>query len=309
MDRLPARQRERVTAWTQQMRHRQALRTVLARFRAAQIAALPVKGITSAHTLYPDIADRLLTDIDLVIRPEDFDRIVGLAANEGWRIHQRMRAYRNIVFVVDGVCVDAQGFVAAPWLSRLSAEAMLARAQPSEALGFSHLIPDFDDHAVLLLLNLYKDKMIHAFTWSIRDVELLPRSVNFDAQRLVQRLEDVGASTIGWIVADWMLRERGAAEWGKVRNAIGLRAPRVTYASSLRWLVGIQPRGALALRLLSRMGADRPVDRVRAMTRMFWWQGEVWASQWGDAPFRRNPAGSLEGTFFDERMRTSKKSE
>jgi hypothetical protein len=53
---------DRLAAWTQHVRHTRALRTVLDRFAAARIPALPVKGIVSAKVLYDDVAERLLTD-------------------------------------------------------------------------------------------------------------------------------------------------------------------------------------------------------------------------------------------------------
>jgi hypothetical protein len=305
MDR-PSLLQNRVAAWTQQVRHTRALRTVLERFDAAQIPALPVKGIVSAHTLYSDVADRLLTDVDLKIRPRDFDGVLALGKREGWRVVQRMRAYRNVVFVVDGVCIDIEGYPGPPGLCRLTVDAMLERAQPSRALGFSHWLPDFDDHAVVLLLNVFKDKLVHAFAWSVSDVERLPASSEFDASRLASRLEEVGASTIGWIVADWMVRERGISVWSSVRDAIAPLPPRATYVGVIARLREMQPRGALALRILSRAGADHRVDRARALARMLWWQAEAWASRWGTVPFRRHAAEEIEGTIFAQGRRKAK---
>jgi hypothetical protein len=273
---------------------------VLERFQAAQIPALPVKGIVSAHTLYDDVADRLLTDVDLKIRPRDFDRVLAVVAREGWRTVQRMRAYGNVVFVVDHVYVDIEGYLSSPGLSHLSVDVMIARARASEVLGFPHLLPDFHDHAVVLLLNVFKDKLIHAFAWAVRDLERLPSRGDFDPVTLASRLDQVGASTIGWIVADWMVRERRVSAWSVVRNAIGEQPRRRAYVELLARLRKMQPRGALALRVLSRAAADRPVDRVHALARLLWFQGEVWASKWGDTPFHRQNPAHLEGTVANE---------
>jgi hypothetical protein len=274
---------------------------VLRHFDEGGIPALPVKGIVSAQTLYDDIAARILTDVDLRILPHDFDRVVALAARQGWRIVQRMRAYANVVFVIDGVFIDVEGHPSVPGLSRLTVDAMLRRAQPSSVLGFPHLIPDFDDHAVVLLLNVFKDKLVHAFVWAVRDLERLPLHRDFDPIRLVNRLREAGGTTIGWVVADWMARARNLSVWGEVRDAIGLRAPRPAYVALLTWLRERQPRGVLPLRVLTRLGADHRSDQARALLRMAWWQAESLASQWGDAPFHRNNPADLDGTISDER--------
>ncbi|HMJ52418.1 MAG TPA: nucleotidyltransferase family protein [Polyangiaceae bacterium] len=296
-------EQDRVVAWAQQLRHGRALRRVLERFDEAQIPALPVKGIISAHTLYSDVADRLLTDVDLKIRRRDFDRVLALGKREGWRVVQRMRAYANVVFVVEGVCVDIEGYPSVPGLSRLTVDAMIDRAAPSDVLGFPHLLPSFDDHAVLLLLNVFKDKLVHAFAWAVKDVERLPSHQDFDPLRLVEHLRKAGATTIGWVVADWMVRERQILGWRTVRDAIGPRPPRTPYVALLQWLREMQPRGTLALRILARAGADHRIDQAGALLRMVWWQTEAWASRWGEAPFRRQDPAHLRGTIASESQR------
>jgi hypothetical protein len=292
--------RDRLVAWTQQVRHVSALKTVLSCFDRAEIPALPVKGIVSARTLYPDVAERLVTDVDLRILPRDFERVLAEGRRAGWRVVQRMRSYCNVVFIVDGVFIDIEGYPALPGLGRLTVETMLARARPSDALGFSHLFPDFHDHAVVLLINVFKDKLIHAFQWTVRDLERLPAHPQFDGEKLVSRLREAGACTIGWIVADWMVRQRHATRWSEVRDAIGRRAPRARYAALLAWLRDVRPQGTFALRVLTRAGADDPRDRARALSRMLFWQTEAWASRWSDAPYRRQDPSVLEGTILDE---------
>jgi hypothetical protein len=305
MTTLPSSTTDRIAAWAQHVRHTRALRLVLERFGGAQILALPVKGIVSAKVLYEDVADRLLTDVDLKIRPQDFDRVLALCRREGWREVQRMRAYRNVVFVVEGVCVDVEGYPNPPGLSCLTVDTMLERASPSRILGFPHLLPDFHDHAVLLLINLFKDKLVHAFVWSVKDVERLPTHPAFAREQLVERLRQSGVSTIGWVVADWMVENRGIEAWRPVRDAIGPRPPRATYVALLRRLRAIQPRGTLALRIVTRAGADHRADRAHALFRMMWWQVEAWASRWGDAPFVRQDPAQLSGTVTEEARKVS----
>jgi len=291
---------DQVIAWTQQLRHARALRKVLERFNVAHISALPVKGIVSAHTLYDDIADRLLTDVDLRILPGDFDRVLVLARQEGWRVIQRLRAYANVVFVVDGVCIDARGYPSVPGLSRLTVAAMLERAQASTVLGFPHLLPSFEDHAIVLVLNVFKDRLVYAFRWAVSDIERLPSHRDFDAEKLVRLLREVGAATIGWIVADWMVRDRKVAAWRAVRDTIGPRPPRGAFVALLGFLRKVRPSDTLLLRILARAAADGREDQARALFHMAWFQTEAWLSQWSDVPFHRNDATNLKGTIAGE---------
>src|SRR5262249_27739851 len=94
--------------------------------------------------------------------------------------------------------------------------------------------------------------------------------------------------TMTWIVADWLARERGAARWLELREALAPSMHRDAYVSAIGWLRSIEPRASFALRLLSRSASDSRRERVRAWARMAWWQAEVWGSRVTDSPFRRN---------------------
>ncbi len=294
--------RDRLTAWALQVRHLEALRDFTRACDRAGIDVLPVKGIVSARTLYDDVADRPLTDVDVRIRPRDFDRVLALGRREGWRVFQRMRAYRNVGFVLREVMVDVESFPGPPGLCRVTVDDMIARATRSDVFGFPHLLPDFDDHALVLVQNVFKDKFIHAFAWSLKDVERIPERAEFDAQRLVGRLREAGCATVGWVVADWMARERGVAAWAEVRERIARRPPRARYVRAMQWLRSIEPRGQLALRVLARAAADRPVDRARALARMVWWQAETVTSRLGDAPLKRTDPATLGATIYSKKV-------
>jgi hypothetical protein len=292
--------RDQLTAWAQQLRHARALGKVLARFDEARIPAIPVKGIVSAHTLYDDIAERLLTDVDLRIVPGDFDRVLALVRQERWPVIQLVRSYANLVFVVDGVCIDVRGYPSVPGLSRLTVATMLERAKPSTVLGFPHWLPSFEDHAVILMLNVFKDKLVYAFGWAVRDLERLPSHRDFDAEKLVRVLREVGAATIGWVVADWMLRDRKVAGWQAIRDGIGRHPPRAAFVALLGLSRASRRGDTLPFRVLARAAADGRADQARALLHMAWFQAEVWFSQWGDIPFHRNDPTRLKGTIADE---------
>ena len=61
-------------------------------FRETKVRFAPIKGADLAYSCYPDPALRFRCDIDLLVHPDDIERAVAVAADDGWCIpHQ----YRN----------------------------------------------------------------------------------------------------------------------------------------------------------------------------------------------------------------------
>jgi hypothetical protein len=278
---------EKAGAWAAQTYAREALRGFVEACEEEGIDVLPVKGVVTGTLLYEDPAERVLSDVDVRIRPRDFDRVLRLGQRKGWRVVQRMRAYRNVVFVFGEITIDVEGYVGAPGLCSLGVDAMIERATRVEHLfGFSHLLPDFDDHAVLLVVNAFKDKLVHAFPWSVRDLERLAVHPEFDARRLAVRAREVDASTMTWVVADWLAHDMQAEQWVGVLEAMG-NVPRRRYVRALRALRHIAPRGAFLMRILARAGSDDARARLTAFGAMAVWQLEAWASIWSEVPYVR----------------------
>ena len=274
-------------AWIVQEHSLKVLERVVRACAADGVDALPVKGILSARTLYDDVADRVISDIDVRVRPRDLERVARIARREGWTVVHRMRAYDNLVLRVDGREVDVEAHIGPPGLCSLEIDTMISRAtRESRTFGFPALVADPHDHAVVLIVNAFKDHMVHALRWAIVDLERLVRAPWFDASTLLRRASESGVDTIVWIVADWMSRFMNDVEWRALRERMG--APlRAGFASGHLWLEGLGPRGELPLRLLSRFGNDTPKRWPTAIVRMLAWQAEVWASQLDANPWRR----------------------
>ncbi len=276
----------KLAGWALQLKHLRAAQTFIEACDAEGIPVLPVKGIVSGRMLYDDPAERPLTDVDMRVLPRDVARIVKLAKRRGWPIVQRMRTYANVMVSIDGADVDVESHVGPRGMCNLRVSTMLARARRSSVLGFECAWPDFTDHSVVLVVNAFKDKLVGAFEWAIRDLERIPLQQAYDPALLAQRLQESGVGTIGWIVADWMVQVRKVAAWGLVRDAIGNEAPRPRYA---RRFSGAIERDAhtLAARVLGRLGSDTPLNRAGALAWMALWRAEVVLSQLGSAPYRR----------------------
>jgi Uncharacterised nucleotidyltransferase len=253
----------------QRARHehaRLALEQVLAGCRDSGVDVLPVKGVLTARLLYADPGQRPIQDVDLRVRPEDLKRVRMLGERSGWRLVSRSRAYGTLGFDVLGFLVEFESHVGPPGMCALRIDDMLRRATPqSGPLGLPHLEPELHDHALLLCVNAFKDKLVDALPWAVRDLELLPAHRNFSPERLATLAGDVGAATILWIVAAWVARMRDARAWDHVRSELGRSTPRALYAAVFERALRANPPSRRWLRVLARAGSDRRAQRIRAL--------------------------------------------
>jgi hypothetical protein len=226
----------------------------------ATIPSLAVKGAVTAHSLYGDPGERPLGDVDLRIRPRDFRRAAHAFESCGWRVVDWKPAYGAFVAELGSVCVDVESVIGAPGLCALSVDEMLTRAEG--LAGTEVRVPELHDHAVVLCVNVFKDKFALALPWAIEDVRRIGEARGFSADRFVARARYARIACLAWIVADWMARKKGSAGWGRVKERLGgERAPRPLYAWALRRLEETAPK-SLATRLLARGAADDLAMRV-----------------------------------------------
>jgi hypothetical protein len=257
-DTVPPRQQ----VWIRQLAAVRALGQLVEALGAEHV--LPVKGIVTARTLYADPSDRPISDLDVRLRAGSLlAELAAFARRRGYPILKFSKAYANLVLDVDGVDVDVECHVGPPGLSGLTVPAMLARSEVrQDVFGFACAIPELHDHALVLCVNAFKDKLVLANPWAIEDLLRVSRAEGFDADRLARLARASRSAALTWIVADW-LAERSEA-WRAVREAIGAKAPRPRYARAFRWAVDHAP-SSLAARLLARAGGDGVAMRVRAL--------------------------------------------
>lgn len=273
--------------WLVQLHCERVLGVLVQACDEARIDVVPVKGVVSARTLYDDIADRALCDVDVRVRPRDLPRLLTLARQKQWRIGVRTRSYSNATLFIDGRPIDVETHFGAPGTSSMPIDTLIDRASRTRGVfKFSALVPDAHDHALLLVLNAYKDHMASAMAWAIRDLERVIRAPWLSRELLLARAADAGTSTMLFVVADWMAREMCDAQWADLRRAMG-RPPRPLFIAMHQRLEAAGPRGAFALRVLSRFGSDAPARWPGAGLRMAGFQAEAWLSQWGAEPYAR----------------------
>jgi Uncharacterised nucleotidyltransferase len=257
----------RADAWLLQEAAIGVLRDVVGRCDAVGIPVLAVKGVVTSRLLYEDVTERPLTDVDIRVRGADFDRLRQLAADVGWGCVRVLRSYRSLIFDLGTLSLDVETYVGPPGLCSLEVGTMIARARRTElAPGLSVLTPEIHDHAVLLTINAFKDKVITAPAWALADLARIVVHPCFCQSDFVKRIGDSGIVTIAWIVARWFETVRGDRAWGDIRRAIesGTSVRRL-YARVFRRYMRAADESPLALRLLARAGADRPWMRLRGL--------------------------------------------
>jgi hypothetical protein len=263
-------------AWIAHVRGAKALERAVCVADAAAIPLLPVKGILTARLFYPDVAARPLADVDVRVPARDAERFMRAGLAAGWRLDTWSRPYRNAVFDVAGAALDVESAIGPPGLCLLSIEDLVARSSVVvEPFGFRHRQPELHDHAIVLAVNAFKDKMSLAAPHAISDLERIVLDPRFRPATLVERAARGAVTTLLWIVADWMsdperARPNAAREaWREVRDRIGARPPRAAYAAALRVLLTYP--GSLATRIATRFAADDAKERARSLAVAAWW--------------------------------------
>lgn len=260
VERLEAR-----AAWAIQLGAARALAALASRVGPERVLA--VKGVVTGRMLYAEVSQRPMADLDVRVRREDLPRVRAAARDLGWTVRDRSRVYGTLQLDAGGVDVDVESSVGPPGLCHLSVDELLARSEDGAALiGAPCRVPELHDHALVLAVNVFKDKLSQAFAWSREDLRRIARVDGFDPARLADRAHATASATIVWTVAEALERGEsgdGDRRWRAVADALGGHAPRPIYAAMTRHVMHEAPRG-MAARLLARWGSDLRSERCRA---------------------------------------------
>jgi hypothetical protein len=258
---------EPLSAWVKQQVAVERLRQVVSAFAAERICVLPVKGIVSASTLYPDVAERPMSDVDLRLRPEDFPRAVSLARELDWPIetHTPRLWQAEIHFPV---CpVELESTIGPPGLCAIRVAEMIERSTLSTRFGFPCREPELHDHALVLCVNVFKD-MLFTASWAIEDLERIVRLPAFSIDAFCALARRARLVTAISIIMHWMQETRGNAVCGAVYEAIGnprgLR--RRIYSHGYRWLCARRALAPYDALFVPSMASDTRVGVARGFS-------------------------------------------
>jgi hypothetical protein len=222
----------RRATWLRHATATDILRDVLEVFEAADVEALPVKGIVTAHALYGDVADRPMGDIDLRLRRRDFHHALAAAHKAGWETFEEAPRLWDGGIRMKGWEVEIECTVGPPGLSSMAVDELLERASRTDAgLGFPHLEPGLHDHALVLCANAFKD-LRRPTPWALEDLLRIASARGFDPSVLTARAHAGRMATAVWIVAAWMADRHGSTAWQEVRDRIGRAPPRALFAAA-----------------------------------------------------------------------------
>jgi len=254
--------RDAAATWVTHQLAEVALHDVLEALAAAGVRAVVVKGMVLAQTLYADVAERPIQDVDLRILPEDLARATAAGRARGWKLDRSSNQLGTVGFLHPKMLVELETTIGPPGLCSALVADLLARARPrTRPSGVVCLEPELHDHALLLVTNAFKDKIHLCPSWSLRDTATIVASPGFDIDVFCARVKQSSAHTMTAIVGAHLAPTSPA--WQTILARLG-PPPRPRYAAAYAAMVRRAPT-AFPLRVLARLGSDRTRDHVHAI--------------------------------------------
>jgi hypothetical protein len=256
---------EAIQNWAVHRACLEALGKALEALRRVGVDPIVVKGVVLAYELYDDVALRPMADVDLRVRPRELVKAVGALRRGGWHVEFSSSQLGAFGFHIGPTLVELECTVGPPGLCGLSVARMAARSRARTLpTGITVREPDLVDHAVLLVVNAFKDKLVDCPSWSIDDLVTIASHPDFDVDVFLGRVRESRTHGLTWIVADWLARERASQRWRAIRDAMHSGPRRPLYAWALRRMRERGPKST-ASRVLARCGSDSPASRTVAV--------------------------------------------
>jgi hypothetical protein len=239
----------------------------VAAFDRHGIPVLAVKGVVLANVLYEDVVDRPMVDVDLRVRPQDLPRARQVALVEGWRVDRTSRQLGTLDIWVGHIVVEIETTIGPPGVCAIGVKDMLERSVVlTDARGLRYRAPELHDHALVLCVNAFKDKLRDARPSCVHDLIRIARQPAFDPAATVDRASAARLMTAVAIVAEWVALQDASSRWREVAERLGPRTRRRAYAWAYRAAIdGQWPLARTAAAILARSGSDDPWMRCQAL--------------------------------------------
>ena len=255
--------------WLKHAHARHALSVVLPALERGGIEVVLVKGVALEATLYGDTAKRPISDVDLRVQRTQFAALCTLVERERWRVQSRYDVYGSVCVDIEGMPVDIESHIGPPHLCRLGVRDLLAHGART-AIGQTYaMIPDVVDHALLVVVNLFKDKITTAMPWALGDLAMLVGHPNFESSLFVERAQRYRMTLMCKLVLEQLAARSQAPEL--LQLATRLSPPPWYNSYAQAYVQTSQAPHRLPARLIARLGSDAAVDWPKAL----WWAARL----------------------------------
>jgi hypothetical protein len=241
---------------------RDAFVRVVRELTAAKIPVLAVKGIALAETIYASDV-RFMVDVDLRVVPEDLARAEAIACSRGWDVTHRSKQLGTfeIDLGVDGPLVEIESTIGPPGMCKIAVRTMLDRGTVHDGEGLRWFEPELHDHALLLCINVFKDKLVHARPWAREDLLRVGQLASFSPHTIVTRAREADLRELVAIVSAWLVESRG---WSEVAALLEHDRRRRKYGWLFATLARKRPESRV-LAVVARAASDDPRMRAWAL--------------------------------------------
>jgi len=270
---------------------------MLARAAAAGIRVVVYKGAAQAARYYDEPWGRAMSDVDLLVRPEDAARLHALLAGAGFAIlasppgrRWTARASHERTFIPPAPgarMLDVHTAPAPPARYRFAVEEMVARATAGTLFDAPVHFLAPEDELVVMAANQAYDHFRFGLLRFL-DAWLVIERSTIDWDQLVSVAEGAGAAAAAWLTLANARRIAGAS----VPDAVlaRLRPPparRIWLEALLDTSGSGEPRSALPRRLEQLLLVYPTVDRARDFVRFATHHGGLRALDAADELWRR----------------------
>lgn len=180
----------------------------------AGVQAVLLKGAALAHTLYPDWRERPMSDLDLLVDPDEARTAFEALRSAGWILdddrypREMYRRHYHLPPLRDSGASGAYleihtGLLLPGHPFRLDPGEVRRRAVPAVVEGRTVRVPDVVDHLVYVCLHFAWGHMLASGAWrTIRDVRVLSGAGGFGWRDFRRRVRDARAGPLAY----WTLR-------------------------------------------------------------------------------------------------------
>jgi hypothetical protein len=243
-----------------------AFREVLHVAASIGVDVLPVKGIVLAHTLYERPEERPMLDVDLRVRPDALVTFARAARARGWMVRSTSRQLGTIEFPVARTLIEVETTVGPPGVCKIGIAEMISRSSWQTGwLGVPYREPELHDHALLLCINAFKDKLVLAAPSAREDLLRISCKREFSPTEMTSRVLRARLRTLVWLVVQWIGVDPRVGRWREVADA--LAPPRRGYAALFSALARRWPYHP-ALAVVARAVSDDPWWQTKAVALM-----------------------------------------